>query len=381
MDYSENFITRVQIEKIIELPFSDIYSMLIRYVYFKGLVYWDDKEIKYVDGYFIIEDSSVVTIGRHREDIDNNILFDGYSEAGYQNLENIKGVEFSNNDDLIDEVLSLRSPQKIDVVLYSYIQLCQLMKKLGCPEPKCLTELTKKEYAYDIKLVNQKSNFTLNDAVRIAANIYSIPTGIFTAKVPDSFTLFNHYRELLSDCIKGTNQHGFRLHTVELWCSYNDESGESYSKSYENGIYFKQQVTLDSELTTISKREFVRWCKYENVDTGLYYLPKHVDESIEALEMKLDESEKEVSRLLKIMIDKPDQELSKVDSYPPELQLAIDAFEQLCSNQKKLPTNENIKEWLQKESKERGINHKDGSKELKGLSDIKLKTIPSIIKS
>jgi hypothetical protein len=199
--------------------------------------------------------------------------------------------------------------------------------------------------------------------------------------VPGSFTLFDHYRELLSDCIKGTNQHGFKLHTVELWCSYNDEFGESYSKSYENGIYFKQQATLDSELTTISKREFVRWCKYENVDTGLYYFPKHVDESIEALEMKLDESEKEVSRLLKIMIDKPDQELSKVDSYPPELQLAIDAFEQLCSNQKKLPTNENIKEWLQKESKERGINHKDGSKELKGLSDIKLKTIPSIIKS
>jgi hypothetical protein len=370
VDYSKNFLTFEQIEKLIELPFSDIREMLTQHVNFKGLVYVREHEVTYVNGYFIIEDTG----GTYdRINADNPI-----SETLYK----IKGTEFSNNEGLMGLVLVLKSSQELDVVLYSYKQLCELMIKLGCPEPKCLTELTKKEYFYDLKTVNQKSNFTLEDAAKIAANIYSTSSDspiIFIKDPP--YILYEHYKELLSDCIKGTNQHGFKLHTVILWCFYTDGFGDTLSQSYDNGTYFKQQATLDSELTTISKREFVRWCKYENVDTGLYYFPKYVDESIEALEMKLDESEKEVSRLLKIMIDKPDQELSKIDSYPPELQLAIDAFEQLCSNQKKLPTNENIKEWLQKESKERGINHKDGSKELKGLSDIKLKTIPSIIKS
>jgi len=72
--------------------------------------------------------------------------------------------------------------------------------------------------------------------------------------------------------------------------------------------------------------------------------------------------------------------LKKVD-YPPELQLAIDAFEQLCFSKVKQPANNKIKEWLQQESKKRGITHKDGVNELKGLSEVKLKVIPSLIKS
>jgi hypothetical protein len=159
------------------------------------------------------------------------------------------------------------------------------MNKLGCPEPKPLMELSKKEYAYDIKLVNQKSNFSLSDASKIAANVYktSIRGNVQQQYMPKTMALMDHYLELLSDCIKGTNQHDFKLHTVELWCSYNDEFGESYSKSYDNGIYLKQKATLDSKLTIISKREFVRWCKYENVDTGLTLENKDFEESIEAL--------------------------------------------------------------------------------------------------
>jgi hypothetical protein len=381
MDYSENFLTQDQIEKAIELSFSDIDGMLIRYVYFKGLVHGHEMETTYVDGYFIIESTHSVTYQCTRKDLDNDPNFNGYSREDLEELIEIKGSEFSNNNNLIDKVLPLKNSQEIDVVLYSYKQLCQLMAKLGCPEPKCLAELNKKEYFYDLKIVNQKSNFTLSDAARIAANIYSTSSIRPSVFISDPrYELYTHYLEVLADCIKGNNQYYFKLHTIELWCSYNDEFGDSYSKSYDNGTYLKQRATINSELTIISKREFVRWCEYENVDTGLYYHPKQFDESIEALEMKLYESEKEVSRLLKIVHDEPSQKLSKVGSYPPELQLVIDAFDQFCFSTDKPPTNEVIRTWLLEVSKDRGITHKDGSKVLKGLSFVKLKAISSIIK-
>ena len=289
----------------------------------------------------------------------------------------IKGSEYSNKSDLIDKSLKPKGSVDIEDYLYSHKQLCQLMNKLGCPEPKSITELSKKDYYYDVKLLNQKSNFTLEDAAKVAANIYTNGFGGFNPNSP----LKNHYMELLSDCIKGTNQHGFKLHTVELWCSYYDEFGERYSKTYKNGTYLKQQAILDYQLTIISKQEFVRWCEYEGIDTGLTYEPKSFDESIESLKMELNNSEIEVSRLRDLYIKESMNTPSKEVNYPSELQLAIDAFEALCLGQEKPPTIENIKEWLQKESKERGIIHRDGSKKLKGLSDIKLKAISSIIKS
>jgi hypothetical protein len=381
MDYSENFLTQDHIEKLIELPFINFHGMLDRYIYLKCLILGREGEITYVDGYFVIGSTEYYYDDYGREHIDEDYLLTEPDSP--EIVVSVKVTEFSNKDDLLGEEVNLISSQGIDVILYSYKQLGELMNKLGCPEPKPLMELSKKEYAYDIELVNQKSNFSLSDASKITANVYktSIRSNLQQQYMPKTTALIDHYLELLSDCIKGTNQHGFKLHTVELWCSYNDEFGESFSKSYDNGIYLKQKATLDSKLTIISKREFVRWCEFEGVDTGLYYHPKDIEESVEALKLKLDKSVKEEARLLGLYINVPENQSSKEISYPPELQLSIDAFEELCFNQEKLPTNEDIKKWLQVKSKERGITHKDGSKELKGLSDIKLRTIPSIIKS
>jgi hypothetical protein len=381
MDYSENFLTQDHIEKLIELPFINFHGMLDRYIYLKCLILGREGEITYVDGYFVIGSTEYYYDDYGREHIDEDYLLTEPDSP--EIVVSVKVTEFSNKDDLLGEEVNLISSQGIDVILYSYKQLGELMNKLGCPEPKPLMELSKKEYAYDIELVNQKSNFSLSDASKITANVYktSIRSNLQQQYMPKTMALMDHYLELLSDCIKGTNQHGFKLHTVELWCSYNDEFGESFSKSYDNGIYLKQKATLDSKLTIISKREFVRWCEFEGVDTGLYYHPKDIEESVEALKLKLDKSVKEEARLLGLYINVPENQSSKEISYPPELQLSIDAFEELCFNQEKLPTNEDIKKWLQVKSKERGITHKDGSKELKGLSDIKLRTIPSIIKS
>ena len=380
MDHSENFLTLEQIEKLIELPVSNIRDLLSSFVYFKGLVYGHGHKIIYVDGYYIIEQTEMAYDVYNREDIE---CLQSLGRDVSESIISIKGCEFSNNSDLIDVEVSLKNSLEIDVVLYSYKQLCEIMKNLGAPEPKCKSELTKKVYSYDLELINQKSNFTLNDAAKIAANIYSI-SSINFIPIVGTQSLYYHYVELLSDCIKGTNQHNFKLHTVELWCSHNDEFGESYSKTYDNGTYLKQKATLDLELTIISKHEFIRWCEFESVDTGLYYQPKNFEESIDALLLKNENLEKKIDELNMEIINlslNSDPKEKQTNLYPPELQLSIDAFEKLCMNQQPLPTNEKIKEWLKSESKERGITHKDGSKELKGFSDIKLKTIPSIIKS
>jgi hypothetical protein len=285
MDYSENFLTEKQIEKVIDLPFSAFNEMLDRYVYLKGLVLGEEKKITYVDGYFVIGASEHSCVEYTLDQIEDGYHIAEPDMPDNESLVSVNVTEFSNKDDLLGEEVFLKRAQDIDVVWYSYIQLCQLMKKLGCPEPKCLTELAKKEYAYDIELVNQKSNFSLSDASKIAANVYktSIRSNVQQQYMPNIIALIHHYLELLSDCIKGTNQHGFKLHTVELWCIEDDRYGEGASYSYDNGTYLNQKVTLDSKLTIISKREFVRWCEYENVDTGLTLENRDFEESIEAL--------------------------------------------------------------------------------------------------
>ncbi|WP_157752189.1 hypothetical protein [Shewanella benthica] len=76
------------------------------------------------------------------------------------------------------------------------------------------------------------------------------------------------------------------MHTLELWCSNNDEFGDRYSKRYDNGTYLKQSAVIDYELTVISKRELLRWCEYEGINTGLHYEARAFEDSIEALSLE-----------------------------------------------------------------------------------------------
>ncbi len=74
-------------------------------------------------------------------------------------------------------------------------------------------------------------------------------------------------------------------------------------------------------------------------------------------------------------------EVNISNRYPPELQLAIDAYEQLCEGKDNLPLNKEIEAWLKEKSKIRGITHSDGSNILEGLSNVKAERIASMIKS
>ncbi|HIF9140247.1 TPA: hypothetical protein ACX6PU_000789 [Photobacterium damselae] len=365
----------------ISIPFADIEEMLDPYIYFQGLVFIDDK-IRYVDGYFIIHKTEVDVPDFTREEIESGYALCEPDMPVYNFLVEVKGTKYSNNDELIGTIYRLKTKTEIiDEVLFSYEQLCKVASDIGYPKPIEKLQILAKDYAYDLKVINQKSNFTLSDAAKIAANIE--PTT--SIEVQSQKYSYNHYLELLSDCIKGTNQHKFKLHTVELWTSHHDEFGERYSQNYKNGTLLKQRAELDCDLTIISKQEFLRWSEYQGLDIGLEYQPQSINKSIEVLEMMLSESEEEISRLRDLLINKnsliPESTTPPKNQYPPELQIAIDAYEELCLNEATPPTNKVIQDWLKIESKQRGITHKDGSDQVQGLSQVKLERIASMIKS
>tara|TARA_Y100000588_G_C14280080_1_gene936617 strand:- start:3720 stop:4859 length:1140 start_codon:yes stop_codon:yes gene_type:complete len=378
MDNDRNFFTASQMARSISIPFADIEEMLDPYIYFNGLILKGDK-VRYVDGYFIVHKTEVVTPEFTREEIESGYASCEPDMPVFDFVVEVKGTKYSNNDELIGNIYQLKTrTEVVDEVLFSYEQLCKVLSEVGYPEPIEKPQPLAKDYAYDVNVINQKSNFTLCAAAKIAANIE--PNA--SIEMSSQRYSYDHYLELLSDSIKGTNQHGFKLHTVELWTSCNDEFGDRYSKNYENGTFLKQRAVLDCELTVISKQEFLRWSEYQGLDIGLDYQPESISKSVELLEMRLCESEEEISRLRDLLINEDSMTSEATNnSYPPELQIAIDAYEKLCLNEPTPPTNKVIQDWLRAESKQRGITHKDGSDQVQGLSQVKLERIASMIKS
>jgi len=383
MDHSKNFITIDQLQKSINIPFSDISEYLDSFVYFKGLVKTTNDDVIYVDGYFNVGETEM------------SFLSTGYANIDYYVAEpdtepseiviDMLGCEFSNNESLKGKSVRPKSLLELKEVFFSYSQLSDLMKKLGCPPPKDRDILVRKDFSYDVALVNQKSNFTLDDAAKIAANTYT--TSPTQNKYPVESYLYTHYLELLSDCVKGTDQHNFKLHTVELWTKGSDDYCDTFSSQYENGTYLKQQAVIDFELTIISKQEFVRWCNYANIDTGLTYEIEFPIESIEALQHENEKLKKEIYTL---KADKSGSNSDKVQNkvqkekvsvdYPPELQLAIDIYEQYVMTSQASLTNSQINNWLDDLSRERKITHMDQGKPMNGLSEKKKSVIASIVK-
>ncbi|UJF21499.1 hypothetical protein [Shewanella sp. OMA3-2] len=385
MDKLNNYFSKKKLARAIELPFSDIEDMLDKYIYFKGLIQKDGCFL-YVDDYFILEQTEMNIPDFTVEEYESGYAYMEPDMAAYEVVIAVKGAEFSKNSELIGNSYKLKKPKEVDEIFYSYQQLCDLSKNIGIPQPKSKEELLKKEFVYDVNILNLKSNFTLKEASQIAGNVYG-------CQIEETL-----YLEMLSDCIKGTNIDGFKLHTVELWCFYHSYEEDNYSKPYDNGTYLKQRALLDYNLTIISKLEFIRWCNYEGIDTGLTYVPKDFDESIEALKEENIKLKQEILRPapqlalpLKAKNDKEIEQLKKqlkvlneqLDSqtYPPELQIAIDAYETLVRNNTAKPLNKNIKLWLSEQSIVREIGHVDLGTNSKGLSEKVKEVIAKIIKS
>ena len=261
------FYTEAHLSKCIEIPIYIVTEELNKFVKFKGLLRKDaDSTPFYVDGYIIIDETRVTQTGE-----------DEYEDS----LTKAKCSKYCSRPELENNSYIVSMPFLIEESYINYSEFKEALNKFGIPLIEKIENVQTKEFNYDVSLLNRKSNFTIEDAAKIAANIYSTDQDSFLSRM--SNPLKNHYLELLSDCIKGTNQDRFKLHTVELWCSSYDEFGESYSKRYDNGTYLKQTATVDCQLTVITKQEFVRWCEYEDINTGLTFEIKNFNESLEAL--------------------------------------------------------------------------------------------------
>ena len=264
MDIKNNneFYTEAQLSKCIEIPIYTVTEGLNKFVNFKGLLTESVESTPfYVDGYLIIDETSIVQTGE-----------DEYEDS----LTRARCSKYCSRPELANNSYIVSMRFLIEEAFINYSEFKNALKKFGIPLTEEIENVQTKDFNYEVNLVNRKSNFTLDDAAKIAANMNL--NGFSSSSL-----IKNHYMELLSDCIKGTNQDGFKLHTVELWCSNNDEFGERYSKTYDNGSYLKQRAVLDYQLTIISKQEFVRWCEYEDIDTGLTIEDREFEESIEAL--------------------------------------------------------------------------------------------------
>lgn len=124
------------------------------------------------------------------------------------------------------------------------------------------------------------------------------------------------------------------------------------SSSYDSQVYFNYS-------------EFIEFCSKLGVPL------KSNDKPIDTQSGSIENNEKQSSN----------NEVHISNRYPPELQLAIDAYEQLCMGKDTLPLNKEIEAWLKEESKIRGITHLDGSTIMAGLSNVKAERIASMVKS
>jgi len=355
----QEFYTEAHLSKCIEIPIYTVTEGLNKYVKFKGLLTENVESTPfYVDGYLIIDEARVTQTGE-----------DEYEDK----LVRAKCSKYCSRPKLENNSYIVSMPFLIEEAFISYSEFKIALNKFGIPLIEEAENVQTKDFNYDVSLVNRKSNFIVEDAAKIAANIYYTSHTPFNSDFPNP--LKNHYMELLSDCIKGTNQDDFKLHTIELWCSYNDEFGDRYSKLYDNGTYLKQKAVIDYKLTIISKREFLRWCEYENIYTGLTYELRLFEESIEALKAENEklktqirpqafqqaspsmpnndnEKIKELNKKLGQLTD--ESSLLKENSFPimtPKLKAALNAQNKfwLSYDENNPPLQKTVKHFIEKE--------------------------------
>jgi len=393
MDYSKNFLTEEQIDDtgILAIPLSNIKEMLNEYIYFKGIIELDNSPL-YADGYFILEESFCYSYEFSYEEIERDL---NLTEADWPDttvIKAIKGTPFSNNEKLIDKSFKLQKEQELESVFYSYEQLVEISNKIKLPEPKLLSEISKKKFNYNVGLENKKSIFTVQEALLLISNISSSES-VIQGYLPDEY---RYYLKSLCDCIKGQHETGFHLITKELWVKSNDEFGEEFSRWYENGTCLKASVDIDMTNTLISKAELIRWCEFMEIETGLEINSNEPTVSIEALEIELNslrsellESTKKHAKELRQLEESRDQLKMTLEStekmsldLPAELKLAVDAYKELIAHNTDLPRINDIKNWLSTEAKSRGIVHtSDGQVTMNDLSEKKKEVIASIIRS
>lgn len=381
----KQFCALWQLDILIDISIQNIVNLLTKYVEFQGLISTEDIELLYVDGIFLAGEYDK----RGIEYIEKEF---GIDEDITEALIDIVGTKYSNNDSLIGQKLTVKVNNSENKEQYSYDEFIKVTSEIGIPIFELGYPIPPKIFIYKPHQVNQKSNFTVDEASSIASNwVISNDVDTHPKMTIEQSQLRKHNTDILCECIKGHNQQGFHLITKELWIKRVDENYGEYSHQYPNGTQLAVGSNVDLNLTIISKNEFIRWSEFMGIETGLTIDEEVQNESIEYYKIEVEKLNKRVIELtppppkfvpcptappVKLKLK------SRVEiNYPPELQLTIDAYNEFCSLKENRPTNSIIQNWLKQISEDRKIKHNDGARELKGLSQKKLEVITSIIKS
>jgi hypothetical protein len=268
----QEFYTDAHLSKCIEIPIYTVTEGLNKFVKFKGLLTENVESTPfYVDGYLIIDEARPTQTGE-----------DEYEDS----LIRAKCSKYCSRPELENNSYIVSMPFLIEEAFISYSEFKIALTKFGIPLIEEAESVQNKSFSYDVSLVNRKSNFTLEDAAKIAANIYTTESAGFSSQLPSPSK--NHYLELLSDCIKRVNQDGFYITTEESWYNYKDIDDQHMCAICEQDR-LSINDDINKQKTIISKSEFLRWCKYENIDTGLSQVPREFEPNIEELQTEIQQ--------------------------------------------------------------------------------------------
>ncbi|MBA6347529.1 hypothetical protein [Colwellia sp. BRX8-9] len=272
---NKQFLNSSDLDVLIDIFIGDIIEDLVPYVYFKGLLLNLQNKPFYANGYFILEESEWGY---------SSFMSDDGTPKEACFIRALKGTKYSNNDRLLFHTYKLKTTCELEEKLYCYDEFKDLIDSYNIPLPRDINYLKKQLSSNGLELIKQKNHLTLDEIAELATNIHSIGQNqVVSSMIKMAHPSKNEYKQRLYDDIRGANQDGYKLHTIELWCFNNDEFGEKSSQIYKNSIYIERNVEIDFQHTIISKQEFVRWCEYQDVNIGLIYEPKNFDEPIEAL--------------------------------------------------------------------------------------------------
>jgi len=284
----QHFYALWQLDILIDIPIQSIINLLTPYVEFKGLIYNENQQLLYVDGIFIAGKSEARGQGYYETEF-------GVEEDIQDTLVEVIGTIYSNNDSLINKHLRIETDNSkdLDLKMYSYDEFIEVISKIGIPLFDTEVPIPTKQFIYNVQQVNQKSNFTVDEAGSIASNcVLKNNIGSYPQMTFEQNQLRIHNIEMLCECIKGQNQQGFHLITKELWCKqYCMDEGEN-SRRYDNGTSLKASAEINLELTIISKNEFIRWCEFMDIETGLTIGDEIENESIEFLKLEVERLQK-----------------------------------------------------------------------------------------
>jgi len=280
----QQFYALWQLDILIDISIHNISMLLVPYVEFKGLVSTEDQPLLYVDGIFLAGKSDKRGIGYIETEF-------GVEEDIEESLIEIIGTKYSNNNSLIDKNLTItaNNSKDLDLKMYSYDEFIEVISKIGIPLFHSESPIPTKQFIYNVKQINQKSNFTVNEASSIASNwVISNNVGAYPQMTIEQSQLQKHNTDILCECIRGHNQQGFHLITKALWIKSVYECYEESSRQYPNSTQLTVGSTLDLDLTIISKNEFIRWCEFMDIDTGLTIDDEVENESIEFLKIEIE---------------------------------------------------------------------------------------------